>query len=413
MEPLFNALVYTVWFLATYFIVLFLLIMFTHKEKLYENRKLKPLQDSLMVSIVVPAYNEEETIAETISSLKNATYKNVEFIIVNDGSKDNTSKVIETAIKNDERFVFIDNEQNKGKAASLNEGIAHAKGQFVACMDADSTIEPGVVEKTLPYFDDGRVGAVTVSVEVKNPKRFIDRIIDIEFSLGLSLFLKVLSFFDCVLVTPGPFSIYRKSMLQEIGGFDLNNITEDLEIAYRIHKSKYKIKHCLEAKVQTIMPPTFKGIYIQRRRWYAGAIYTLIKHKEMLFKKRYGFFGYFIPLNYTLIGLGLLLFVYTDYLSLSKVLKNILYFQYTNFNFLERLFDWEFDILNFNTLSILGNVMFLATIIVMIIGIYFARKSFNDKKWGMVGYPFLFLLYQIFWLGAIVAVVKGKKVKWR
>ena len=413
MEPLFNALVYIVWLLATYFIVLILLVIFTNKDRLYENRKLNPWQEPSMVSIVVPAYNEEETIAETISSLKSTTYKNIEFIIVNDGSKDSTSKVICDNIKNDNRFVFIDNKQNKGKAASLNDGIAYTKGKFVACMDADSTIEPNIIEKTLPYFADKKVGAVTVSVEVKNPKKFIDKVIDLEFLLGLSLFLKMLSFFDCVIVTPGPFSIYRKSMLEDIGGFDANNITEDLEIAYRIHKSKYKIKHCLEAKVQTVVPSTFKGIYIQRRRWYSGAIRTMVQHRKMLLNNRYGFFGYFIPFNYALIGLGLLLFVYADYLSISRALQNLIYFQYTNFNFFERMLDWQFDILNFNTLDIMGNLMFVTTIMMMVIGIYFVRKSHKEKKLGMIGYPFLFLLYQIFWLGAITAVVKGKKVKWR
>lgn len=413
MEPIYNLLVYVVWFLATYFIVLFMLIIFTHKDKLYENQALEIIHNSPKVSIIVPAYNEEEKVTGTIASLKNTTYRNVEFIIVNDGSNDNTSETVRAHIKNDKRFILIDKKQNDGKATALNDGIRSARGEFVACMDADSTIDPDIIEKSLPYFSDKEVGAVTVSVEVKNPRTFLDRIIDIEYAVGLSLFLKMLSFFDCIIVTPGPFSIYRKSMLDEIGGFDAKNITEDLEIAYRIHKSRYKIKNCLEAKVQTILPQTFKGIYRQRRRWYSGAIQTLFQHRKMLFNNQYGFFGYFIPYNYILIGLGLLLFLYADYLSISKTIKNILYFRYTSFDFLERLLDWKFDILNFNILDILGNLMLVATIAVMIIGIYFVRKTYRKNKWGMIGYPFLFLLYQVFWLGAIIAVIRGKKVKWR
>jgi len=413
MEPLYNALVYVVWFLATYFIVLFMLIIFTYKDKLYENRKMNINQKNPMVSIVVPAYNEEGKIADTISSLKNATYKNVEFIIVNDGSNDKTAKVVKAKINNDKRFIFIDNHKNKGKAAALNDGIKIAKGEFVACMDADSTIEPSILEKSLPYFSDKSIGAVTVSVEVKNPKKFLDMVINIEYALGLSLFLKVLSFFDCIMVTPGPFSIYRKSMLEEIGGFDVNNVTEDLEIAYRIHKSRYKIRNCLEAKVQTILPSTFKGLYRQRRRWYSGAIQTLAQHRKMLFSRKYGLFGFFIPYNFLLIGSGLLLFLYAYYLGISKAIESLLYFQYTNFNFLERLLEWEFDLLKFNILDVLGTIMLIATITVMIVGINFARKGYKENRWGMVGYPFLFFLYQIFWLGAIFSVIKGKKVKWR
>jgi len=390
-----------------------MLIIYTNKDKLYERISLKPRQVNPLVSIIVPAYNEQVTIADTISSLKRVTYCKIEYIIVNDGSKDSTSEVVKTCIKGDKRFVFLDNKENKGKAASLNEGISNAKGEFVACMDADSTIEPTIIEKVLPYFDDEKVGAVTVSVEVKNLNKFLNKVIDLEFILGLSLFLKALSFIDGIHVTPGPFSIYRKSVLTEISGFDVNSITEDLEIAYRIHKSKYKIRHCLEAKVQTIVPSTFRGIYVQRRRWYSGAIYTAIQHRKMLINNRHGVFSYLIPFNFALILFGLLLFVYADYLSILKVVDNLLYFQYTNFNFFHHFLIWEWDILNFNTLDIFGNIMFLATITIMILGIYISKKDYKEKKLGMVGYPFLFLLYQIFWIGAIAAVVKGKKVKWR
>ena len=108
-------------------------------------------------------------------------------------------------------------------------------------MDADTIVEPDAIKKSLPYFNEGDVGAVTVSVEVNRPKSFLHKIIDLEFILGLSLFLKVFSFFNCIFVTPGPFSIYRKDVLDKIGGFDVNNIVEDFEIVFRIRKAGYKI----------------------------------------------------------------------------------------------------------------------------------------------------------------------------
>src|SRR3989338_5489127 len=242
----YSILVHIVWFLSTYFIIVFLLTLLKNKGNLYKSPKFGKNDELPKASIVISAYNEEKKIAESIESLKGIDYPKelYEVIIVNDGSKDKTRDV---AIKyaDGKNIIFIDNVENKGKAACLNQGIKIAKGGYVACMDADSIVSKDILRKTIPYFNDSKTGAVTVSVEVKNANNFLQRIIQLEYLLGLSLFLKVFSSFNCVHVTPGPFSIYRKSMLENIGYFDKGNITEDLEIAYRIHKYGYKIRNCM------------------------------------------------------------------------------------------------------------------------------------------------------------------------
>lgn len=409
MNPIYNIIVYLVWFLATYYTVFFSLSIILNKKKIFEGKSGKADQ---FVSVLVPAYNEESSIAETIRSLKKLSHKAIEFIIISDGSTDKTSEIVNKSIKGDSRFKFIDRKENRGKAGSLNQGIEEAKGEFIACMDADSIIEKNIFSKVLPYFSEKNVGAVTVSVEVLNPKNLLHRIFALEFNLGLSLFLKIFSFFDCVFVTPGPFSMYRKDMLEKIGGFDVNNITEDHEIAFRIHKSGYKIKNCIEAKVFTELPEDFKGLYVQRRRWYSGAIQTFFKHRDMLFSSKYGLFGYFMPFNFSLIFIGLGLFAASTYLWLSKSLEGLLYFRYTNFNFFEHL-KFSFDILEYGRVNLLGLTMFSATILLMVIGIIYTRKKFSSNRVGLLGYPFLFFLYQIYWGGALLAVLRGRKIKWR
>lgn len=413
MNPWYGALVYGVWFLATYYIVIFFLLLLTTPEKqLYERRRFRS-KDRPKVSIIVPAFNEEGKIGQTIKSLKRLTYPSYEVIVISDGSTDGTSAEVRAAIGADKRFRFFDNKKNKGKAACLNEGIRTACGQFVAGMDADSVVDRTILQKTLPYFEESKVGAVTVTVEVTQAKGLLHQIIDIEYTIGLSLFLKVFSLFNCIFVTPGPFSIYRKKLLDEIGGFDEKNITEDLEIAYRIHKAGYEIKNCLEAKVYTIVPPTFKQVYVQRKRWYSGAIQTLIKHRDLPFKRKYGLFAFFVPFNYLLITLGLILFVSTTWLSLSNLLESLQYFQYTNFNFFERLLEWSPDILSLGRISFIGYTAFIWGIVIMFMGLTTTKKSFREKRLGMIGYPFLFFLYQIWWIGALGAVVRGKRIKWR
>jgi len=93
------------------------------------------------------------------------------------------------------KAIFIDNKKNKGKAACLNQGISVAKGEYVACMDADSVVSKDILKKTIPYFKNDEIGAVTVSVEVKHVNNFLQKIIQLEYILGLSLFLRILSSF--------------------------------------------------------------------------------------------------------------------------------------------------------------------------------------------------------------------------
>jgi poly-beta-1,6-N-acetyl-D-glucosamine synthase len=412
MNVWYNMLLYSVWFISTYYVVLLIIVLFAGKESLYENKKFKN-EHHKHVSIIVPAFNEAKKIKQTIDSLKKIRYDLLEFIIVNDGSTDNTPEVVRTAIKDDERFIFIDRKSNKGKAASLNEGIRKARGEIVATMDADSVVEPKIFQKVLPYFENQKVGAVTVSVLVKKPKTMLQKLFDIEYIIGLSLFLKVFSLFDGVFVTPGPFSIYRKSVLNELEGFDENNITEDMEIAYRIQMKKYKIAHCLEAKAYTIIPPTFKKLCVQRKRWYGGALLTLKQHRSMLLNSKYGAFGFFVFFNYLLIFFGLSLFLSSVYLTVSKFIKELLYYQYTNFNIIERLFDFNFDVLRMTRATLVGYISGILTVAILIIGLYFTKTKFKEKKLGILIYPFLFIFYQIFWLITLFSMAIGKRIKWR
>ena len=411
MNLIYNIFVYTVWFLATYYVVLILLILFVGRNRLYERKP--SLGTDPMVSIIVPAYNEQGKISQTINSLKKIRHRKLEIIVISDGSRDRTAAEARAAIGKDPRFILIDRNENRGKAASLNEGISMARGEFIATMDADSVVEPGIFPKVLPYFYSDKVGAVTVAVRVKKPKTFLHRIFELEYIIGLSLMLKIFSFFNGVFVTPGPFSIYRKSLLDRIGGFDEQNITEDLEIAYRIQKHHYKIENCMDAKVYTIIPPTFKKLLVQRKRWYTGALYTLAKHRDMVMNPKYGWFGYFIFFNYSLIAMGMGLFLYTTFLLGKTITRYVNYLYYTNFNLWAQVKYFDIDMLTLSRSSILGGLALMFTIAVLIIGLYFTRTHWQKKKLGVIGYPALFFFYQLFWLVSFAAILRGKKVKWR
>jgi peptidoglycan-N-acetylglucosamine deacetylase len=412
MNLFYNILLYTVWFVSAYYVILLLLLLISGRDSLYDSKRRKILS-STFVSVVVPAYNEAGKIGRTIASLKKIRYDCIEFIVVNDGSTDSTAREARQAFGRDARFSFIDRRLNLGKAASLNEGIAAAKGEFITTIDADSIIEPDLFSKVLPYFDDSKVAAVTVAVRVKNPRTLLHKIFELEYIIGLSLLLKIFSFFNAIFVTPGPCSIYRKSVLKEIGGFNVNNITEDMEIAYRIQKGHYRIENCMDAKVYTLIPPTFKKLLAQRKRWYTGALCTLSQHRDVVLNKKYGYFGLFVFLNFAIILSGLALFNLTVYLGLSNLVESLLYYQYTSFNYFEQLKSFNLDLLMISRSSMLGLLSLFFTFATLFAGLYFTKTRWSKKLAGAAAYPLLFFLYQLFWIVSITAFVTGRKVKWR
>ena len=413
MNIFYSIMVSFVWFLSTYFNVVFLIALLTEKDEMFKYRKLNKNEDPPKVSIIVPAYNEEETIEQSIKSLKKIDYPKdkLEIIIVNDGSRDNTGKIV-NKLKG-KRIIFLDNKENRGKATSLNQGIKASTGEFVGCKDADSEVQSDIIKKTIPYFKDKKVGAVAVTVEVKNAKNFLQKIVEIEYIMGLSLALKMLSFFNAVHVTPGPFSIYRKEVLEKIGMFDPKNITEDLEIAYRIHKGGYKIACCIATKVRTITPETFKSLYRQRKRWYSGALYTINQHRDIVLNPRIGYFSYIVPYTFLLIFFGLFLFGFSIYLGASHFAKSLSLFSLTGFNFLSYITFNEFDILTLSTLTFFGITAIATTIFSAYVCMKLTEKVIKKKFVGFIGFIFLFFLYQIFWASSIFTVLFRKKVDWR
>ena len=133
-----------------------------------------------------------------------------------------------------------------------------AKGEFFACLDADSYVEKDTLTKMLVLYEkenDPDLTIVTPAMKVKKPKNLIQKLQRVEYILTLFV-SRLMSRLDCIYVAPGPFSLYRKKTIIDMGGFEVGNLTEDQEIAYRAQKHQYKIKQCYNAYVYTIAPKT-------------------------------------------------------------------------------------------------------------------------------------------------------------
>jgi len=298
-------------FIGLYMISLFLIIYIPNRKKMFDHAKGKPEP----ISIVVPCYNEGENIGKTIQSLLNLNYpkKMIEIIVVDDCSTDNSVEIAKKYSKKYKNIKVIVNKRNSGGAAEpTNIGVKAAKYKYIAVTDADSYPEKDSLIKMIGFLqEDETVGAVTCSILAKNPKKFIQRLQAIEYVV-IAFGRKLLDFIDAVYVAPGPLALYRKDLLIKVGLFDTKNLTQDIEIIWRLLSHGYKTRIALSAKVYSETPTKFKIWWKQRIRWTIGGTQCILKYKTLFLKR--GMLGLFIIPFFTLslfLGLfGLSLFTY-------------------------------------------------------------------------------------------------------
>jgi cellulose synthase/poly-beta-1,6-N-acetylglucosamine synthase-like glycosyltransferase len=248
-----------------------------------------------LVSIIVPAYNEEDTIQNCIESLLDLDYPRdkLEVIVVNDGSTDATEEKARTY---QNRTVTVYSKENEGKGAAVNHGLEPAKGEYVVSMDADSFAAEDAFKKLVSGFTSEDVGAVTAAMKIHEPGTIMQKLQAVEYFMAIWL-RRQMGLTDTIQAIPGPFSMYRKSVLDEVGYFDEDNLTEDGEMAMRLHYYGYKIHNIPDADIYTVGPPTVKGLAKQRLRWYRGLFQNSVTDREMMFDPVFGNFGlFYMPL---------------------------------------------------------------------------------------------------------------------
>lgn len=273
---------------------------------LNEPEKAKKPTNYPPITIAIPAYNEEKNIARTIKSVLNLSYpkEKLQILIINDGSTDNTKKIVKDLIKNHSNARLI-NKTNQGKAAALNTALTVASGKLFGCVDSDSTVDKNALKHIIPHFSNKKTAAVISALRVDKPKNLFEKIQRLEYIIAI-LSRKLRASINTLAMTPGVLSIYRTAPLKKLGSFDLGNPTEDFEIALRLKYHGYSVELEPRALTYTKVPSTFKSFWRQRIRWYRGFIFNHLKYKDMFFSKKHGLMGYFqLPLN--IIGILLLL----------------------------------------------------------------------------------------------------------
>lgn len=247
-------------------------------------------EDLPPVSIIVPGYNEEVTVLQTIGSLLKTNYPVFEIIFVDDGSKDKTLEIVTAAYSNHPQ-VKIFTKPNGGKATALNYGIKRSTYNFAVCIDADTQLQNDAVYHLMTYFTDAEIGAVAGTVKVGNEVNLITRWQSIEYITAQNMDRRAFDLLNSITVVPGAIGAFRKDAIEEAGGFTSDTLAEDCDLTMRILKEGYIIRNCGEAIAYTEAPETIEMLVKQRFRWSFGVMQSFWKHRKALLNPKYRYFG--------------------------------------------------------------------------------------------------------------------------
>jgi poly-beta-1,6 N-acetyl-D-glucosamine synthase len=235
------------------------------------------------ISIIVPAFNEEEVIQASLSSLLQLRYPYYEIIAVDDGSTDATyEKMREFEGNHYGVKVAVHRKENSGKADTLNFGIRRSKAPIVVCMDSDSRLTPEALRYAIRHFNDPHVGAVAGNVKVINRHNIWTKLQALEYIEGLNIVRKAQAFFRSVNVIPGPIGIFRRTAIEGTGGYDSDTFAEDFDMTVKILADGWKINYEPKAVAYTEAPEELLDIIKQRYRWSRGILQALRKQKRLL-----------------------------------------------------------------------------------------------------------------------------------
>ena len=398
-------------FVSLYFLSLFIILFFRNRKRMFDAPK---TNKKYTVSFVIPAYNEGKTIKETIKSIFNIDYPYLkEVVVVNDCSTDNTKEQVEGLLKEYPKLKLINNKKNLGNAArSQNVGLRCINSELVAVVDADSYPNKDSIKKMTGWFDDPLVGAVTCPSYARNKSKFMEKLQAIEYNV-IAFTRKLLDYVDAIYVTPGTLAIYRKKALDEIRGFDENNLTQDIEATWHLTYNGWQRRMSLNTKVGTTVMSTIKGWFKQRRRWNVGGLQCIWKYKSFFFKK--GMLGFFIiPFFVLQLFLGVLGLAIFFYLITRNILKRYIFVKYT-FGAGTSLLTLQDLYITPSFLNYLGIILFVFGAIFTFLVLYIMKHKILGKQnlFNIFFYMLVYLtVYPFIMLASIWHAIRRKSV-WR
>ncbi|WP_292938653.1 MULTISPECIES: glycosyltransferase [unclassified Novosphingobium] len=233
------------------------------------------------VSVLIPAFNEERVIEASVRRALATQGMRVEIIVIDDGSSDRTSAVVQEAFGLDPRVQLL-TLKNGGKARALNQGLAIAKGDVIVALDADTRFEPDTIAKLARWFADPAIGAVAGNAKIGNRVNWLTKWQSIEYITAQSLERRALEALGAVTVVPGAVGAWRRAALDEVGGYPSDTLAEDQDLTIAVQRAGWRVACENDAIAWTEAPETVRALFRQRYRWAFGTLQCLWKHASVI-----------------------------------------------------------------------------------------------------------------------------------
>jgi biofilm PGA synthesis N-glycosyltransferase PgaC len=264
------------------------LIYFFRWERREPSRiKPPPLPSYPLVSLIVPCHNEGEHVRETIAQLAKQTYPHFEIIAVNDGSTDDTGAQLDQLMKEIPELRVLHLATNRGKATGLRAAALAAKGDYLVCIDGDALLDSYATHWLVMHMlGSPRVGAVTGNPRIRNRTTLLGRLQVGEFSSIIGLIKRAQRVYGRIFTVSGVISAFRKSALHDVGYWNTDMVTEDIDVSWRLQMRHWEIRYEPNALCWILMPETFRGLWRQRLRWAQGGSEVLLRYGLKLLRWR-------------------------------------------------------------------------------------------------------------------------------
>lgn len=364
---------------------------------------LNDLEDCPPVSILVPCHNEGDNLRETIEALNNQNYPDFDIVAINDGSSDNTGKLLDELGAKYPRLRVVHLAGNQGKATALRMGALATPNEFLVCIDGDALLDKNATGWLVKHLvEGGNVGAVTGNPRVRTRSTLLGKIQVGEFSSIIGLIKRAQRIYGRVFTISGVVAGFRKSALLEVDYWSTDAITEDIDISWKLHLAGWDIRFEPNALCWILMPETLKGLWSQRLRWAQGGVEVFLRYLPQVLNLRqrrlWILFGEYIASMlwaYTILSLMLLWLVLHFVPQLSDVAT--------------------FSVLPSSTNLLMG----LTCLIQFAVSFYIDgryEKGLGKLYYWMIWYPLVYWLINL--LTLVVAVPRallrprGKRATW-
>lgn len=354
-----------------------------------------------LVSIIIPCWNESVGILNSVYSVLKSKYRNIEVLVINDGSTDNTEEVIKNFLKTyDQKSqfgpkIYYFKQKNLGKGAALNHGVYKAKGEIIVTMDADSIYRDDAIQNIVNHFQDPYVDALVGNVTVAHNESIIGRIQELEYIFGF-YFKRVHSLFSAEYIFGGACAAFRKSTtFDKIGLFDEKHKTEDIEYSMRTQMHGLHSIYAEDVVVYTEGASDIRSLYNQRLRWKKGRMDTFWQYRKLFFsrKKKHSTFLSWVVLPYAV-------------LSEAQLLVEPVFFAVV----------WTYTLLTGDFLSVgLSSLFIFFTFLTSLV--FGAHKQ---RAYYLLLFPAFWLLFYILvsveffaLLQTIELIFQGRDIKWQ